>query len=721
MNLNKKKAPLSKKILYPILGMVAFQILIVWLFVFQLGLFDSVVRQSKNNFFNHALHSTKAIDTEMWVYYSDLSSFDKSLVILENGYEDAQQSRTDFQPSADFWTEAITSASELHIDGIYLELFQPSGNRSRFFLPLEREAIMSALQQGEAVFLSYLQSLMESKQDFYVGNSAFEEYLNHLETTNRKATGLHPFERGDWSPVIKVNEEEEYLFYTIPLNHNHIQFGFLGTVIRSNRLKDFLGQASFPDDGPNQSILLRQDRSSDQYEIISTYRNGMYALKDSEIDTVFQSISDSLSRQTHYTSTVRSGGNSYLLRANILENVSSLDTPFTTSNFYLVFLAPENSILYGANLLRQTFLFLIILFILMSILIAFYITKQVVSPISFLTTAIRQKGFSERNNSLPQTNINEIDLLTFTINSQRQNLKDFHQMINDTLQASETKLVTFYLDKSSHIVRGFGTFQPLLGESFPEQYILTLSTEEFEQRMAKVYENLTLYSSSTEQGDEADLATEVYFDTLRQKYICVKSRNLVNGKTLVILDYTNYILEQQKIIKERDYDMLTSLLNRLSFTEKATKYLAENPQKPVTMVMWDLDSLKLLNDTYGHDFGDLYLCSAGEILRQLNPEKSFVSRVSGDEFFAFLYDFDSKEEILTTIYDTHKKLNETVLPLPNGETHTMSASCGFTYSQADSYEELKKKADSAMYISKKSAKGSIHEFHSYNIPPENGE
>lgn len=718
MNLSKKRAPLGKKILYPILGMVAFQILIVWLFVFQLGLFDSVVRQSKNNFSNHALYSTQAIDTEMWVYYSDLSSFDKSIYMLESSYVSALQSHSSYVPSDEFWIEAVSNAAELHVDGLYVELFQPSGDRKRFFLPIDRDKTMLVLQQGEQSFLNYIQSLISGQEDLYQKSTVFAEYLDHLENTDRKSTGLHMFECGDWSPVISLGESENYLFYTIPIRYKQEQFGFLGTVIERERLHDFLGFSSLPDDIPHQSILLRQNRSSDDYEIISTYRSGMEALSEKEMDTILPKIVDSLSRQTQYSTTIRSGGRSYLLSSHMLENVSSLDTPFTTSNFHLIFLAPENHILYGANLLRQTFLFLIILFILMSIIIAFYTTKQVVAPISFLTSAIQRKGFSESSAALPKTNINEIDLLTSTIDSQRQNLKDFHQMINDTLQASETKLVTFYVDKSSQIVRGFGTFQSLLGDSFPEQYLLTLSADEFEQRMAEVYKNFSLYTSNTAKGDEADLETEVYFDTLRQKYICVKSRNLENGKTLVIIDYTNYILEQEKIKKERDYDMLTSLLNRLSFTEKATKYLAENPDKPVTMVMWDLDSLKQLNDTYGHDIGDLYLCTAGEILRRLDPERSFVSRVSGDEFFAFLFDFDSKEESLAMIYDIHKKLNETLLQLPNGQTHSMSASCGFTYAVVGSYEDLKKKADSAMYVSKKSAKGSIHEFQPGNVSHE---
>ena len=74
-------------------------------------------------------------------------------------------------------------------------------------------------------------------------------------------------------------------------------------------------------------------------------------------------------------------------------------------------------------------------------------------------------------------------------------------------------------------------------------------------------------------------------------------------------DITKERLEIQKVEYERDYDALTNLLNRRAFHRTMDELFTTKKEKLgyAALVMLDLDNLKYINDTYGHDFGDEYI------------------------------------------------------------------------------------------------------------------
>ena len=72
-------------------------------------------------------------------------------------------------------------------------------------------------------------------------------------------------------------------------------------------------------------------------------------------------------------------------------------------------------------------------------------------------------------------------------------------------------------------------------------------------------------------------------------------------------DVTQEILEKQKIEYDRDYDLLTDILNRRAFYNIVSEKIENGDLKIGAFIMWDLDNLKYVNDTYGHDYGDEYI------------------------------------------------------------------------------------------------------------------
>lgn len=148
-------------------------------------------------------------------------------------------------------------------------------------------------------------------------------------------------------------------------------------------------------------------------------------------------------------------------------------------------------------------------------------------------------------------------------------------------------------------------------------------------------------------------------------------------------------------------DMLTKLPNRLHMTEYLDdKYLQK---KPFSLILLDLDSFKIINDSYGHKFGDSLIISVVSLLKTVFNKDSFIARIGGDEF-AIVLDSDDKEYIDSLMEKLKQKLNT---PFVIDETDVyITASLGIAIWRVDtqSLENLLQKADSAMYNAKKVGK-----------------
>ena len=172
-------------------------------------------------------------------------------------------------------------------------------------------------------------------------------------------------------------------------------------------------------------------------------------------------------------------------------------------------------------------------------------------------------------------------------------------------------------------------------------------------------------------------------------------------------------LERRRIEHERDYDILTGLYNRQAF-RRACEELFAHPEKlgHAALVMTDLDNLKQINDTYGHDWGDQYLRQTGRCLAQNVPTGTLCARLSGDEFLLFFYGYRSRGEIRRKLEELREALHASTSTLPNGSELHISISAGVAWYPKDStnYNTLKKYADFAMYQVKHSEKGEMREF-----------
>jgi diguanylate cyclase (GGDEF)-like protein/PAS domain S-box-containing protein len=150
------------------------------------------------------------------------------------------------------------------------------------------------------------------------------------------------------------------------------------------------------------------------------------------------------------------------------------------------------------------------------------------------------------------------------------------------------------------------------------------------------------------------------------------------------------------------HDQLTGIYNRRYYEEKL-KELDTEKNYPLSLVMADLNGLKLANDAFGHSFGDKLLIKTAEILNNSLKGEEFVSRMGGDEFIIVLPN-KSPEELREYI----NKLSEEIYKTRIG-TIDLSVSFGWETKTKEDQDiiELMNKAESYMYKRKLSESPSM--------------
>lgn len=200
-----------------------------------------------------------------------------------------------------------------------------------------------------------------------------------------------------------------------------------------------------------------------------------------------------------------------------------------------------------------------------------------------------------------------------------------------------------------------------------------------------------------------------HYITLRVTHIMGESASEVG----LAEDMTTTVLEQQRIEHERDYDTLTGLYRRRAF-DRACDALFQQPEKLgcAALLMMDLDNLKQINDTYGHDWGDQYIRQTGQCFAANTPANTICSRLSGDEFLIFFYGYQDQAQLRTQLELLSAALQRSVSILPNGKQLHISISGGIAWYPTDGHDllTLKKYADFAMYQVKHSHKGRMCDF-----------
>ncbi len=174
-----------------------------------------------------------------------------------------------------------------------------------------------------------------------------------------------------------------------------------------------------------------------------------------------------------------------------------------------------------------------------------------------------------------------------------------------------------------------------------------------------------------------------------------------NGKIFALEGIARNITERVRMEEQLKFlsmkDSTTGLYNR-SFFEEAYRYFDAESHNPLGIILCDVDGLKLINDTLGHDAGDSLLLAATQAIRESFREKDVIARIGGDEFAVLL-----PKTPLALVEKSVQRIEAAVQRYNDSNTGIyLSLSVGFAF-RADSgtsIADLFKTADNNMYREK---------------------
>ncbi len=178
-------------------------------------------------------------------------------------------------------------------------------------------------------------------------------------------------------------------------------------------------------------------------------------------------------------------------------------------------------------------------------------------------------------------------------------------------------------------------------------------------------------------------------------------------------DITSYIEQAEKIEEEKDkffhlanHDALTNLPNRMMFDDRVYQAIktAHRHKGKLAVLFIDLDHFKEINDSLGHDVGDVVLQSVAERIKELIRTEDSVARLGGDEFTILLHSINSLNDAAKV---SQKILEDLKKPIFVGESElyvTSSIGISLYPEDGDSTVELLKNADAAMYKAKENGR-----------------
>ena len=165
--------------------------------------------------------------------------------------------------------------------------------------------------------------------------------------------------------------------------------------------------------------------------------------------------------------------------------------------------------------------------------------------------------------------------------------------------------------------------------------------------------------------------------------------------------------------KKANRDSMTGLYNHKVFYEKLEQEYLEHKKdgKPLSLIVIDIDNFKQINDTYGHATGDQVLKIFAGFLKEQFRTTDIIGRVGGDEFMILMKNVRLDYSIHLHLQKLYTNLQNVDIPEINGRKLSCSIGCAVAPTDAESFSQLYRLADHALYTAKHNGRGRFVIYH----------
>jgi len=375
----------------------------------------------------------------------------------------------------------------------------------------------------------------------------------------------------------------------------------------------------------------------------------------------------------------------------------NVNTPFEDESWYLIGMMTENHLLSYTNKIKKILWVSLMVSILIGIIGGYIISYRFTKPITELVKQVKENEKDDEIQLSP-TGITEIDALSSAMVIANKALLESTVKMSKIIDMADFPIGAFEIRSDSEHI--FVT----------DQFRLIFNIDNI--RMSEILKNKALFLNELQSKLISLLEGEDGVYQIGLKYVRVKIIENEVSTIGVAVDVSDEITEKNRIKMERDYDPLTMIFNRKAAQVRIENIMEKTDALDIAaLIMFDLDNLKQINDTYGHKWGDTYIKRAVDELAKIGGASSVLGRRSGDEFVLFLYGYDNKDAIRKIMNDFYEALGKALIIFPDGLSKPISISAGLLWLDDSSltYDELLHKSDELLYVSKNEKKGYYQE------------
>ena len=512
---------------------------------------------------------------------------------------------------------------------------------------------------------------------------------------------------GHWtsSPYTLSGDDHSAIAYTIPLIlDDGTVYGVLGVEILESYLQALLPGTELQNDSSGTYLLGVASNSAIGKDDLSVSVISASPAANAPQQSYDQTLLLKPSKRGGYQSDSPLG----LCHAAVAPlTLYNRNAPFSNEQMLLIGSVPVSA-LYAFSGYVLRFLIIAVLVVLTAGLFSSLVLARKLSrPISRLSDEVAHAR--ESRSSIPMlsaTGIIELDRFSSAFTQLGREVLDTSTKFLRIMDMASVELGGYELRSAPDSIYVTDNFFDLLGMPGVDADDLTAqSFRELLQRFER--------SCPHSPAPDGAMLYHIRLPSGKERYLRIETTHEDGTQVGLAEDATANTLEKLRIEHECDYDTLTDLYNRRAFHRICAEFFC-SPEKlgHAALLMFDLDNLKQINDTFGHDWGDEYIRLTGECFAKNAPARTVCARISGDEFNALFYGYNDQDTLRADIRALKAALEHSVVHLPSGRELRVSVSGGIAWYPESSTNliTLRKYADFAMYQVKHSRKGELLEF-----------
>lgn len=512
---------------------------------------------------------------------------------------------------------------------------------------------------------------------------------------------------GHWtsSPYTLSGDDHSAIAYTIPLIlDDGTVYGVLGVEILESYLQALLPGTELQNDSSGTYLLGIASNSSIGKDDLTVSVISASPAANAPQQSYDQTLLLKPSKRGGYQSDSPLG----LCHAAVAPlTLYNRNAPFSNEQMLLIGSVPVSALYAFSGDVVRLLIIAVLVVLTSGLFSSLVLARKLSRPISRLSDEVAHAR--ESRSSIPMlsaTGIIELDRFSSAFTQLGREVLDTSTKFLRIMNMASVELGSYELRSAPDSIYVTDNFFDLLGMPGVDADDLTAqSFRELLQRFER--------SCPHSPAPDGAMLYHIRLPSGKERYLRIETTHEDGAQVGLAEDVTANTLEKLRIEHERDYDTLTDLYNRRAFRRICAEFFC-SPEKlgHAALLMFDLDNLKQINDTFGHDWGDEYIRLTGECFAKNAPARTVCARISGDEFNALFYGYNDQDTLRADICALKAALEQSVVQLPSGRELRVSVSGGVAWYPESSTNliTLRKYADFAMYQVKHSRKGELLEF-----------